>query len=241
MPDGYTFFFATAAALVTNPYTLKSLPYDPIRDFTPVAMIGKTPFFIAANQNVPAKTLAELVALDRSAPGKVTFASDGPKGFAGILGEWLNKVMGTSFFQVPYNVNAQGIQDTIAGRTSLTIQAPTPLVPFTKRGELRMIASSGPKRTPGFENVPTISENYPGFAFVGWFVLVAPTGTPAKIVQRVNFEMDRILKDAQVIARLIDFGVYTDGAETPESTGAFIRSEFTTWGRVVKEIGIEPE
>ena len=240
-PDGYNFFFATAAALVTNPYTFKSLPYDPIRDFAPVSMIGKSPFLFLANPNVPVKTLADVVALDKSAPGKLSFASDGPKGFAGMLGEWMNKVMGTKILQVPYNATVQGIQDTLGGRIQFTIQAITPSLPFIRRGELKVIASSSATRPPGFEDVQTVGETFPGFAFVGWFVMVAPTGTPAAIVTQMNREMDKILRDPEITNRLREFGVYTDGADTPENTGAFIRSELASWGRVIKEIGIQPE
>lgn len=240
-PDGYNFFFATAAALVTNPYTFKALPYDPIRDFTPVAMVGKSPFVLAAHPSVPAKTLNDVIALDKAQPGKLTFASDGPKGFAGMLGEWLNKVMGTHITQIPYNVNSQAVQDTLAGRTHFTIQAIAPVLPFIKRGELRTIAVSSAQRYPGLEDVPAMSETLPGFTFVGWFAIVAPTGTPPEVVTRFNAETDRILKEPEVISRLREFGFYNNGAESPQAVGEFIRSELAAWGKVVKEIGIEPE
>ena len=240
-PDGYTFFFATAAALVTNPYTFKALPYDPIKDFAPVAMIGKSPFVLVAHSSVPANTLAEVIALDKAQPGKLTFASDGPKGFAGMLGEWLNKVMGTKILQVPYNVNSQGLQDTLAGRNAFTIQAIAPVLPMVRRGDLKLIAVSSAQRYPTLPEVPTMAETLPGFAFVGWFVMVAPTGTPAEAIQRMNRELDSVLKDADVIKRMAEFGFYNNGAESPQVTGEFIRAELATWGKVVKEIGIEPE
>ena len=239
--DGYNFFFATAAGLVTNPYTFKALPYDPVKDFVPVGMIGKSPFIVVAHPSLPVKSFADVIALDRAQPGKLTFASDGPKGFAGMLGEWLNKVAGTRIVQVPYNVNAQGVQDTVAGRVNLTIQAIAPVLPFIRRGELRAIGVSSAARYPGQDDVPALAETLPGFAFVGWFALMAPTGTPAEAIARMNRDLDRVLKDPEIIGRLREFGFYNDGAETPEATGAFIRSEYTAWGKVVKEIGIEPE
>ena len=240
-PDGYTFFFATAAALVTNPYTFKSLPYDPARDFAPVAMIAKGPFFVMAHPSVPAKNLAELVAYDKANPGKLAFATDGPRNFSGILAAWLNKLAGTQILAVPYATMPQGVQDTVAGRTQLAVLAVPAAAPFIKRGDLRPLGVSFARRIPGYEDVPTIAETFPGFEFIGWFSLVAPAGTPREIVQRMNLEVDRILKDPEVAQRLANLGFYTEGAETPEGLGEFVRAELAKWARIVKEIGIQPE
>lgn len=240
-PDGYTFFFATAAALVTNPYTFKSLPYDPARDFVPVAMIAKGPFFVMAHPGVPAKTLAELVAYDKANPGKLSFATDGPRNFSGILAAWLNKLAGTQILTVPYATMPQGVQDTVAGRTQLAVLAVPAAAPFIKRGDLRPLAVSFAKRIPGYESVPTIAETFPGFEFIGWFSFVSPAGTPREIVQRMNRETDRILKDPEVAQRLANLGFYTEGAETPEALADFVRAELAKWGGIMKEIGIQPE
>jgi tripartite-type tricarboxylate transporter receptor subunit TctC len=240
-PDGYTFFFATAAPLVTNPYTFKSLPYDPVKDFVPVAMIGKAPFMVLVHPSVPARTLAELIALDKAQPGKLSFASDGPKNFSGMLGEWLNVLAKTHIVQVPYNAMPQGIQDTLAGRTQVVILAIPSASPFMKRGELRALAVSSAQRAPGYGDVPPISEIFAGFDFVGWFALVAPAGTPEEIVRRVNGEMDAILRDPEVVQRLRGFGIFTDGADSPEGTGEFLRAERERWGKLVREIGIQPD
>src|SRR5262245_11317014 len=129
-PDGYTCLFATAALLVTNPHTFKELPYDPVKDFVPVGMVGKNPFLIVVNAAVPAQTLGELVALDRREPGKLSIATDGPRNFSGMIAAWLNKVAGLSIAAVPYAAMPQGIQDTLAGRTQITILAPAAATPF---------------------------------------------------------------------------------------------------------------
>jgi tripartite-type tricarboxylate transporter receptor subunit TctC len=239
--DGSNFFFATAAALVTNPYTFKALPYDPMKDFTPVGMVGRSPFVLVAHPSVPVKTLADVVALDKAQPGKLSFASDGAKGFAGMLGEWLNLSLGSKILQVPYNVTAQGVQDTLAGRTQFTIQSIATVLPFIRRNELRVIAVSSPQRYPSLPEVPTMGETLPNFAFVGWVVMVAPTGTPAEAVQGMNRELDKVLRDPEIIKRMSDFGFYNSGAESVQATGEFIRSEYASWGKVVKAIGIEPE
>jgi tripartite-type tricarboxylate transporter receptor subunit TctC len=122
--DGYTLLFATAATLVSNPYTFKALPYDPVKEFVAVSMVAKNPFLILAHPSVPANTLPELVAYDKANPGKLTFATDGKRNFSGILATWLNKASGADILQVPYTTMPQGIQDTLAGRTQLTILSP---------------------------------------------------------------------------------------------------------------------
>ena len=240
-PDGYNYFCVTAATLVSNPYTFKSLPYDPVKDFTPVAMIVKGPFFVLVHPSIPVKTLPELAAYDKANPGKLSYATDGLRNFTGMMAAWLNKISGTNILTVPYNVMPQGIQDTLAGRTQLVILAVPAAGPRIKSGELRPLAVSYAKRIPGYEDVPTIAETYPGFEYIGWFALIAPAGTPPDIVQRVNREMDRVLKDPDTVQRLRDLGFYTEGAETPEALGEYIRAELAKWGRIVKEIGIQPE
>ena len=240
-PDGYTLFFATAAALVTNPYTFKSLPYDPARDFVPVGMVGKAPFLVLVHPSVQAKTLAELFALEKSQPGKLTFATDGPRNFSGMVAAWLNKLGGTNILQVPYATMPQGIQDTVAGRTQLVILAIPVAAPQMKRGALRALAFTAATRAPGYENVPPVAETFPGFNFVGWFAIVAPAGTPQDVVRRINRDLDTVLKDKAVVERLRGMGIFTDGADTPEGTGAFVRAELASWGKVVREIGLQPE
>src|SRR6266849_4698509 len=216
-PDGYNFFCATAATLVSNPHTFKSLPYDPARDFVPVAMIAKGPFFVLVHPSVPVKTLAELIDYDKANPGKLAWATDGLRNFTGMMAAWLNKIAGTGILTVPA------------------------AAPRIRSGELRPLAASFAKRVPGYEEVPAISETFPGFELVGWFLVVAPSGTPNGIVLRVNREMDRILKDPETVQRLRGLGFFTEGAETPEAVAEAIRADTVKWGGIVKEIGIHPE
>jgi tripartite-type tricarboxylate transporter receptor subunit TctC len=241
MPDGYTYFFGTTAAIVTNPLTFKTLPYDPEKEFAPVAMIAKSPMVIAVNPAVAAKTLAELVALDKAQPGKLAAANEGAKTFSGMMSQMLNKTAGTALLQVPYTGVAPAIQDTIAGRTQVVLVSSAALLPFLRRGDLRPLAVSAGKRVRGLEDVPTLSESFPGFEYVGWFALLAPAGTPAAIVQRVNRDMDRVLTDPEVAKRLFDLGLVNEGAGTPESLNEFLRAERERWAKLVKDIGLVPE
>jgi tripartite-type tricarboxylate transporter receptor subunit TctC len=240
-PDGYTFFFATAAALVTNPYTFKSLPYDPIADFVPVAMVAKGPFIVLSHPSVPAKTLGELFAYDKQNPGKLAYATDGPRNFSGIVAAWLNKLGGVDILQVPYATMPQGVQDTLAGRVPLTILAVPSAAPHIGSGALRPLAVTSFKRLSNYLDVPAISESFPGVEVIGWFVIAAPAGTPAEVVTRVNRELDKILKDPEIVSQLATVGFFTEGADTPEATRGFVRSQYDLWGKVAHDIGLRPE
>jgi tripartite-type tricarboxylate transporter receptor subunit TctC len=240
--DGYTFFFGTSAALITNPLTFKSLPYDPVRDFTPVSFVVKSPFFVLAHPDVPAKNLTELFALAKARPGTLNFATDGARNASGVLASWVSKAAGTPIQQVPYAVMPQGLQDTLAGRTQLVILSVAPSAPHVKRGALRALAVSTATRIPGWEDVPAIAETVPGFEFVGWFGIVAPTGSPSEAVQRMSRELTAILRDLEMLNRLREFGTFTnEAAQSPEGFAEFMRSERVVWAKLLKDVGVEPE
>jgi tripartite-type tricarboxylate transporter receptor subunit TctC len=241
-PDGYNYFFATTAAVVINRFTFKSLPYDPERDFVPVAMIAKTPFVLAVNAELPARTVAELIALAKKQPGKLSFASDGSRGLAGMLGEMLKAEAGIDVVHVPYTGTTPSIQDTVVGRTQLTFQSSAPVTPFIKSGKLRPLAVSVPERIPGMEDVPTLKETFPDFEYFGWYILFAPTGTAGDIMQRVNRDFTQVLKDKEIVDKLASFGSIAEKtAGTPESLRAFMKLEMTRWGKAVRVSKIEPE
>lgn len=240
-PDGYTLLFATAATLVTNPHTIRNVPYDALQDFVPIGMVGRNPFLVLVNRDVPAKTLADLMALDRQEPGRFAYATDGPRNFSGMVAAWLNKLADAKMAIVPYAAMPQGVQDTVAGRTQVVILAPAAANAFVKRGDLRPIAQTWAVRAPGFEAVPPVAETFAGFDFVGWFALAAPAGTPPEVVQRLNRALDAALRDPVVSDRLRAFGVFNDGAESPQAAADYVRAQHAMWGRLVREIGLQPE
>lgn len=239
--DGYNFYYGTTAALVINSYTLKTMPYDPVKDFVPVGIIGMSAFVIAANPGFPAKTLPELIALAKAEPGKISMATEGLKTFGGMVGEMLQVTAGAKFLHVPYSGVGPGIQDTVAGRTQITVQSGAAVMRFLTSGQLRPIAVSGRGRVPELPDVPTISATYPGFEYEGWHALVAPTGTPPEIVQRVNRDMDKVLRDPEIVKRLADLGSITEGAGTPEALGQYLGAERARWTKLVRDVGIQPE
>ena len=240
-PDGYGYYFATTAALVSNPLTFKSLPYNPERDFVPVAMIGKSPMVIAVNNAVPAKTLAELIALDSKDPGKLAAANEGTKTFGGMMSQLLNVATGMRLLQVPYNGVAPALQDTVVGRTQVVLVSSAAMSPFIKRGDLRPIAVTSAKRVNGLESVPTMAESYPGFEYVGWFALVAPAGTPEAIVRKVNADVNAVLAKDDIQKRLLELGAINEGPGTPEQLAQFLKDERVRWAKLVKDINLQPE
>ncbi|HTQ73757.1 MAG TPA: tripartite tricarboxylate transporter substrate-binding protein [Burkholderiales bacterium] len=240
-PDGYTYYFATTAALISNPLTFKSLPYNPEHDFVPVAMIGKSPMVIAVNNAVPAKSIAELVALDKKEPGKLAAANEGTKTFGGMMSQLLNVATGMRLLQVPYNGVAPALQDTVAGRTQVVLVSSAAMSPFIKRGDLRPIAVTSAKRVSGLESVPTMAESFPGFEYVGWFALVAPAGTPEAIVRKVNADVNAVLARDDIQKRLLELGAINEGPGTPEQLAQFFKDERVRWAKLVKDINLQPE
>ena len=239
-PDGYTFFFATTAAIVTNPLTFKTLPYDPPRDFDAVGMIAKSPMVVAVGAGVPVKSLAELIALDKSKPNTLSAAHEGPRTFSGMMSQALNLTTGMQVLQVPYNGATPAIQDTIGGRTQIVLLSSAAVAPFIKRGDLKPIAVTVAKRVAGLENVPALAETYPGFDYAGWFAMLAPAGTPREVVLRVNRELNSVLAEPEVAQRLRDLGLVLEPG-TPEALNEFLGAERARWSRLVKEIGLQPE
>jgi tripartite-type tricarboxylate transporter receptor subunit TctC len=237
-PDGYTFYYATTAALVVNVYTFKALPYDPRKDFVPVGMIGLSPFVLAVNPEVPAKTLAELMAYAKANPEKISVATEGTKTLSGLLTDMIASTGGVKWVHVPYNGVQPGILDTIAGRTQATVQSSTALSSHLKRGALRPIAVSFPRRVSGLEQVPTIGETWSGFQYAGWHALVAPTGTPDEAIRRFNHDLDAVIKDPAIAAKLVEFGIITEGAGTPAELGEFLRVEHVRWAKLAKDINV---
>jgi tripartite-type tricarboxylate transporter receptor subunit TctC len=238
--DGYTFLLAPASVLVINAYISKFLPYSAEDDFVAVAMIGTSPLALAVHPELKVNSLAELIALAKLQPDKLAYASPGLRTLPGLLGEMLNLRAGINLLQVPYK-GAQGVQDTIAGRTQLTIQGIPAIAASVQQGQLQALAVSSSRRLPELPDVPTFAETLPGFEFNGWFAIVAPTGTPQAAIARLNEETNRILLDADVAGRLRALGIYTEGTGSPEQVEAFFRGERSYWSRIVRQLKIDPD
>ncbi len=240
--DGYTFFFANASGLTSNMFMIKSLPYDPTRDYAAVAMVCDSgPFVVAVHPDLPVKTLAELIAYGKAHPGKLSYAVDATSGFGVVVGKLLNRRSGMEMVEVPYRATAQMLQDAATGTVQLMISSVAASDAFVQAGKLRRIAISSERRFPGMEDLPTIGETLPGFVLDGWFAVVAPAGTPAPIVSRLNQEIAHFLEEPGVRQRILRFGLAPSGAGTPEAAGMFIRADQERWRNLATELGIEPQ
>jgi len=238
--DGYTHLFAPASLLVTNQYLMKIVPYNAEDDFASVAMIGMSPLVLAVNPALNVKTLADLIKLAKAEPGKLAFASPGQRTLPGLLGEMFRIRAGVSLLHVPYK-GAQGVLDTIAGRTHITVQGIPAIAGAVQRGELVALAVSSEKRLAELPGVPTFAETLPGLEVNGWFAVVAPSGTPPEPIQRMNLELNRLLLDSDVSQKLRALGIYSEGSGTPDQVDAFFKKERERWSRMVRELKIEPE
>jgi tripartite-type tricarboxylate transporter receptor subunit TctC len=240
--DGYTFVFATSAALVTNPYTIKSLSYDPIKDFTPVAMVAKSHHVLLVNPQVKANSLAELIALEKAAPGSLSIAVDGPRNISGLIAQAINKEAGSKMVLVPYNTISNAVQDSISGRTPVTIQSASVVEPFIKDGSLRAIAVAGNERIASLPNVPAISETLKSVELQGWFMIMAPAGTPAAIVDTMSKAISKALAEPDVLERAPTLGFEIEKSDkvTPVGAKAFLDAQLAYTGQVIKSLGIEP-
>jgi tripartite-type tricarboxylate transporter receptor subunit TctC len=240
--DGYTFLFSNTSGLAINPVSFKSIPYDPARDFTPVAtIVDFGPQILSVNADMPVKTVAELIAYAKANPGKLSYAVDVTAGAAPIAARLFNKRGELGLVEVPYRSAAQMLQDVAAGTVPELISSKAASNAMVQAGKVRRLAISSSKRFPPLPDLPAINETVPGVTMDGWFVLVAPTGTPAEAVQRMNREIGEFLKGDQITARLTGFGLATSGAGTPQSTGEFIAREQEKWRALAVELKIEPQ
>jgi tripartite-type tricarboxylate transporter receptor subunit TctC len=238
--DGYTLYFASNEALVSNRVRLKSLPYDPDKDFTPIAnIVDSAPFAVAVHRDVPVKTFGELMTFARVNPGKLSYGAT--TGLNDTLGQWINKSANVDIQRVPYRVNGQAVQDALSGRVQVLLISLPSIEQFVRSGQLRMLAVSGAKRFFKLPDIPTIAETYPGLVIEGWFELLGPAGIPAEIVQRLNSEIDKIVKDPEFIERLAQFGFSTSDALTPDLLRMRVRTETELWRKIAQDIDLKPQ
>jgi tripartite-type tricarboxylate transporter receptor subunit TctC len=239
-PDGYTFGVGTVTTLALNPAMYSSLPYRPESDFVGAAMVYDTGSqVVAVHPDVPVKSLAELIALAKSQPGKLSYAAD--RGLASVVGEWMKKTAGIDMALIPYKVVSQSLTDTASGRIQAIIISVPAIDNLRKAGKLRVIALSSAKRFPGLPDVPTMAETLPGFHASGWSALVGPAATPVEVLQRLNRAVEQVVRETDYRERLLPFGVTTEGAGTLEWIANFFRSEREKWGKIIREVGVKPE
>jgi len=239
--DGFTFYFATTAALVTNPLLFKSLPYDPAKDFVPVAFIARSPFAVLVSAESAVKSFDELVARSKAEPGRFTLGNEGPRTFSGMIARLLNARTQAGANLVPYANVGVGTQNLMGGHVDAMVADLASTATLARQGRLRVLASTAKRRVAGWENVPALSEKLPGFDMVGWFAVVAPTGTPQVAIDRCNRDIGALLADRETAERIAAIGPVADGSMSVAQVGQFLRDEAARWAAITKEIGVLPE
>lgn len=236
--DGYTLGLATPVFVMT-PSLLKDQPYDPLKDFTPVAMIGFTPMVLCVNPSVPARTVQEFIALAKSRPGALNFASLGPATTQGLSAAMFNMMAGIEAVQVSYKGSAPGTLDLIAGNVQFMFNALPSMLPQIQGGKLRALGVSSRNRAAQLPDVPPIREVLPGYEVTTWYSFVAPAGTPAAAVERLNREINAILELADVRKKLAEQGLEPDPMQ-PAELGKLYNTESAKWSKVIRDAKITP-
>lgn len=240
-PDGYTYFFGGVGFIASDKYMFKTPGYDADREFVPVALLyDSAPFVIAVHPDLPVKSVPELIALAKAQPGKLSYGAD-TIGATALAGPWFTKVAGVDIVSVPYKSIAQMISDSVAGTTNMVVNSFANIESFRRAGKLRVIGITSSERSPALKEVPAVAESLPGFKIVGVGILAAPAGTPVAIVQRVNREIDVLVKQPEYVQRLLNVGITSSGAGTAQSIAQFIRSEREIWDRIMKGMNVQPQ
>lgn len=236
-PDGYTLTMSAAGPTAINVSLYSKVPFDPVKDYAPVARVASTVYALVVHPSVEARSVKELIALARTRPGKLTFASAGIGAPPHLAGELLKTMAGIDIVHVPYKGTGPAIADLVGGQVTMMFSDALAAVPQIKAGKLRGLAVSSPRRFAFAPDLPTVAESgVPGFSAVGWTGLLAPAGTPRPIVQKLNAEIVRVLPLPDVREKLAGDGSEF-GKNTPEEFSKFIKEEIAKWGKVIKASG----
>ena len=237
-PDGYTLLMGTTGVLAINKYLYKDMGFDPERDLAPVSYTSLITNILVVNPQVPARTVAELVALAKSKPGALTFASSGAGSSTHLSAELFKTMAGVDILHVPYKGSSQALTDVISGQVTMLFDNAPSSIPFVEQGKLRAVAVTSRKRLPNLPDVPTLDEaGVAGYESLSWSGLVAPAATPRAVIAKLNAAIERILANEDVRKRFASLGVEAVGGP-PEAFSRHIRAETEKWGRIVKTANI---
>jgi tripartite-type tricarboxylate transporter receptor subunit TctC len=236
-PDGYTLIFSTSAGLILNPLLYKT-PYDSFRDLAPVSLGSINPQMLFAHPGVPAKGVPDLIALAKAKPGSLNCASAGT-GTPNHMGcELLKSLANINFVHVPYKGSGPGVTDVVGGQAHFMFNSIPAVLQLVKTGKLRGLGVGSPKRSLAAPDIPAIAETLPGFECQNWYAMLAPTGTPAPIITKLNSEMVKMINDPPFAQRLIELGSEPQSS-TPAGLLAHMRAESERWSKVIKAAGIK--
>jgi tripartite-type tricarboxylate transporter receptor subunit TctC len=236
-PDGYTFLFNTMSVHTMNHALFAKMPFDGVKDFSPITLLAYVTNTMVVHPSVPANTVKELIDYAKQNPGKINYASAGPGSTNHLCGALFEKMAGVQMVHVPYRGGAPAVADTVAGRAQLFFTAGTQSLPYVKAGKLRLLAVTEGKRSTFLPDVPTVAETLPGYEMAVWYGAYGPAGMPRDIVMRLNQEISRILFLPEVKASMDKIAVEV-AKSTPEELGQMTARDAEKWGRIIKELGI---
>jgi len=238
-PDGYTLFFTPAGTLTTNVTLYKQLPYDPAKDFVPVALTSKVAFILAVNPALPVNSVAELVKYAKERPGQLTYGSTGIGTTPHLAFEIFQRMTGTKLIHAPYRGMPPATNDVIAGHIQMVFSDPAFAPPLIAEGKLKALAVSSLTRVASVPNVPTLDElGYKGFEAVSWHMVAAPAATPKDVVDRLNREFKAIVATPEMQHAMVKLGLIPNVTAPPAELKRYLDAEIDRWGKLVKEVGI---
>ena len=235
-PDGYSILFTSAGPMAVNPGVYEKLPYDPVKDYAPLAGVINVPLVLVANAKLPAKDVKELLAMAKAKPGEVNFGSSGNGVTNHLAMEMLAIAGGVKMVHVPYKGSPPALTDLMAGRVSVMFDTPVAVLPMIKDGRVKAIAVSGANRIAALPDVPTVAETLPGFSAVSWMGFVAPAKTPAPIVAKLSEAMVKVAKTPEMQKYFLAQGVEPMPMNA-DQFGGFIKSEVAKWGKAAQAAG----
>jgi len=238
-PDGYTLMQGTSSTMAINVTMNKKLPYEPLKDLVPVALLSSSPFFLVVRTDSPLKTVADVIAAAKANPKGLNYGSGGPGSMHHLSTELLQSLTGIELTHVPYKATPPAVNDLIAGHIQLLFGDTTSTLPFIQQGKLRGIAVTTAKRSRAAPDIPAVAETVPGFESASWQMLIAPGATPPAIIALLNREIHAIFSDPAVIQELTRRGIGPALTGPPDVVAAFVRKEIVRWGDVVRKAGLE--
>jgi tripartite-type tricarboxylate transporter receptor subunit TctC len=239
-PDGYTLLLTAELTLVIVPHLYEKIPYDPLRDFTPIVALVSATQALVANPSLPVKTVKDLVALAKAKPGQLTYGSFGNGSTGHLNMEVLQAMTGARFNHIPYNGAGPAMNDVIGGHIDFMLAALSIVKGNVQAGKLHMIGVGSNHRSSEFPDVPTLSESgAPGFEAKSWFGLVAPAGTPPDVIKKINRDVTRVISDRAFAEKYLAAQGLESITDTPEQFAAFVRAETVRWGKIVKDADVK--
>jgi tripartite-type tricarboxylate transporter receptor subunit TctC len=237
-PDGYTLLAHTSGGLTIAPHTFAKPRFDPVKDFVPITQATSSPFVLVVHPKVPATSLQQFIALAKSRPGELNYATSGTGSSPHLATLLLSKLAGINMVHIPYKGSGPATTDLLAGQVQVRFSSVPPAMPHIKSGRLRGLATTGSKRFSLLPELPTIGETVPGYVVDAWYAVLAPAGTPAAIVRKLNAELVKALQTPETQTRLRADGVEPVGS-TPQHLGELLRNDLARWAPLVKESGAQ--